>query len=414
MMTYIFINRLRYERLRYHEAREIRPGRYVAIFDDEFYARAPSVAHNVLDRIISLSEFSADTLSEIVLQEIEIAGSADNVRIICWDEEIMELCGRIREKFTIPGPTAKQLRPFRHKVEMKLAVSLEGIATPRYFKPTRPELATKANLDDIAASTGFPLIAKPTNGYGTSGVYKISGYEELQTFLTNVQDIADWDFEEFIAGDVCSCDCIIDAGQIVFCGVTRSIGTPLEFVNGRNRSSFIVDPKSELYRSVSKFNEHVIAALRPPTAATHLEVILKPNGDIVFLEIGARPAGGEIWRGYDHAFGIDLVRTLLSIELGQSISVNPATEFSPTRWTYFTREPGEVMAINEPVLKSSFVKFDWKVAIGSSTSKSAFVFDRAGTAFYSDLSPTVVLDDANHLRNFFPVEVSYHIENINI
>lgn len=410
-MTYIFINRLRYERLRYHEAPEIRPGRYVAIFDDEFYARAPSIAHNVLDRIISLSEFSVDTLSEVVLQEIEIAGGADNVRIVCWDEEIMELCGGIRETFDIPGPAAEQLRPFRHKVEMKLALSSEGIATPRYFTSARCEASKHTLIDDIAASTGFPLIAKPADGYGTSGVYKICGYEELKTFLTKVQEIEDWDFEEFIEGDVCSCDCIIEAGKIVFCGVTRSIGTPLEFVNGQNRSSYIVDPESTLYQRVHKFNERVIATLCPPTAATHLEVILKPNEDIIFLEIGARPAGGEIWRGYDHAFGIDLVRALLSIELGQSISVNPAKEFSPTGWTYFTRQPGEVTAISEPTLKSSFVKFDWKVSIGSSTSKSAFVFDRAGTAFYSDLSPAVVLDDANYLRNFFPVKVRYMLEN---
>lgn len=406
MITYIFINRLRYERLRYHEAKDICAGRYVAVFDQEFYVRIPDIAHAALDSIICLKEFHRAALTTIIAEEVRLAGSAENVRIICWEEEIMELCGELRSEFSIQGPTKEALLPFRHKLLMKSMLVSSEISVPRFIpiNDLNIEMPNDRAANDIINVVGLPLIAKPIAGYGAFGARKIDHIEALDAFLSTIYRLDEWDFEAFIEGDICSCDCILAAGKIIFCGVTRSIGTPLEFVSGYNRSSYIVDPASPLFHKVRTLNQHIIEALNPPTAATHLELILKPDGELVFLEIAARPAGGEIWRGYDHAFGVDLVRTLLSVELEEVPAVVPQA-YTPTGWTYFSRQAGNVKAINEPVLRSDFVKFDWKVSPGDSSCTSAFVFDRAGTAFYSDPSLSVVLDDVRQLKTFNPVQM---------
>ncbi len=62
----------------------------------------------------------------------------------------------------------------------------------------------------FAAQTGYPVIVKPDVGVGANGAKKLDSEEELKTFYGDLPDVP-YVMEEFMCGDICTYDAIIDS-----------------------------------------------------------------------------------------------------------------------------------------------------------------------------------------------------------
>ena len=75
------------------------------------------------------------------------------------------------------------------------------------------------NLEGCRAfikEVGYPVIAKPDNGVGANGTWKIKSDEDLQRFLLE-WDGSPYIMEEFIRGEIISYDAIYDSkGEPIF------------------------------------------------------------------------------------------------------------------------------------------------------------------------------------------------------
>ncbi len=130
------------------------------------------------------------------------------------NEYWLEQDARLRTDFNVTtGLHTDGIQAIKRKSEMKKHYAEGGIPTARQLKGVEGlEEARK-----FAAQTGFPLIAKPDIGVGAGETHKLHNEKELEKFFLQTPNAAAYVLEEFITGDICSYDAVIDShGNPIF------------------------------------------------------------------------------------------------------------------------------------------------------------------------------------------------------
>ena len=97
-------------------------------------------------------------------------------------------------------------------------------------------------IGKFAAEVGYPIIAKPDVGVGASGTYKINSEAELVDFYAKEPHANQYVVEEFITGEICSYDAVIDSnGEPLFEAMTVWPPSIMDIVNLKLDLSYYVD-----------------------------------------------------------------------------------------------------------------------------------------------------------------------------
>jgi biotin carboxylase len=262
-------------------------------------------------RVIGVGDQSAQSLPEPARQALAhyehvdladtaavlraLRGLAQHVsidRVECLWEPYMILAARIREAFGLPGMTVEQTVPFRDKEHMKRVLDAGGIRTPWHVRAT-----TVAQVWDAAEQVGFPLIVKPIAGAGSADTYRVESMQELSDVLPHLRHVPEVSVEEFVDGEEFTFDTICAEGTIFFEHVLWYRPRPLQM-----RMHEWVSPVSISLRDLAvphlqdgmAMGRAVLSALGFQTGFTHMEWYRKPDGEVVFGEIGARPPGARV------------------------------------------------------------------------------------------------------------------------
>ena len=203
---------------------------------------------------------------------------------------------RLRTDFNVTtGIQANRIRSIKEKSEMKKYYAKGGIPTARQIRASKGFDAVR----DFARQTSYPIIAKPDVGVGASGTHKIESDEQLQTFFDTVSDYRNYVVEEFITGEICSYDAVIDAkSNPLFESMTVWPPSIMDIVNLKLDLSYYVD--REMPESLRKLGRRTVKAFNIWNRFVHLEFFrldgdhdgLGKKGDFVALEVNMRPAGG--------------------------------------------------------------------------------------------------------------------------
>ena len=248
----------------------------------------------------------------------------DYDRIETIDEPLVEPAAALREHFGVPGLPLATARLCRDKVAMKEFLRQHGV-------PCAMSLA----IEDAAAAwpfaeqCGYPLIAKPVDGFGSLATFRCEDREELQSALEQLRPsprrrIA---LEEFVEGHEGFFDTMCDTDGVRHEFVSHYYPGCLEATLNRWISPQIAVSNridQDGYDELREMNRRVVDALELRNAATHMEWFFGPRG-LKFGEIGARPAGEKIWDMYRVANEFDVYR-----EWALAICGRPC-EQSPTR-----------------------------------------------------------------------------------
>ncbi|KAB0686476.1 ATP-grasp domain-containing protein [Burkholderia territorii] len=222
-------------------------------------------------------------------------------RLIALSEFTLEVAARVRAELGIPGHTPDDVARYRDKVRMKEVLAEAGIAVPRFARCTGTQ-STLAFADAI----GYPLILKPVDGAASIGVVRIDDRTSLAAKLADVQTFSRYEIEEFIAGDIYHVDGFVDAqGSVPFQAVSRYINSCLDFAESQPLGSVLVQ-HSALRERIERFSAACIAALDLTLTPFHLELFVRPDGELVFLEVGARVGGSEVPHLINKVFGVNL------------------------------------------------------------------------------------------------------------
>ena len=230
---------------------------------------------------------------------------------IDWIESMneywLEQDARLRTDFNITtGIREDRISFIKEKSLMKKLYLEAGIPTARQHVVTDRE-AGKVFIREI----GYPVIVKPDVGVGATHTWKLENDADLEAFYDNLP-AAPYVMEEFIEGEICSYDAILDSRcEPLFESMT--VWPPvMDIVNKDLDLMYYTCP--EVPEGLRKLGRKTVKAFGVDRRFVHLEFFrltkarkgLGKVGDFVALEVNMRPAGGYTPDMMDFAHSTDV------------------------------------------------------------------------------------------------------------
>ena len=225
------------------------------------------------------------------------------------NEYWLEQDAKLRDDFNINTSFhSKDMEFVKFKSKMKEKYKLAGIPFARYYLVESLD-ACKKFIDEV----GYPVIAKPDNGVGACGTYKINNEDDLKHFIDTKPDTL-YIMEEFIDGTIVSFDAIVDSnGHPLFETGNVTPVSLLEVVNTLSDSAFYI--RKQLPENVKIAGEAALKAFNVKSRFVHFEFFslngdqhIGKKGDIVALEVNMRPSGGVSPTMMNYANGVNVYK----------------------------------------------------------------------------------------------------------
>jgi biotin carboxylase len=189
---------------------------------------------------------------------------------------------------------------------MKERVAAAGLRVPRSER-----VRTLPEVWSAAEKVGFPLILKPIAGAGSADTYRCDSTADVERALGAMRHIGEASCEEFIEGDEFTFDTVCIGGKPAFENVAHYLPKPLIARTNEWLSPVIItvrDMAPPGLRAGIELGRKVLDALGMGDGFTHMEWFRKPDGEVVFGEIGCRPGGAMLVDQMNYTCDIDLFR----------------------------------------------------------------------------------------------------------
>lgn len=262
----------------------------------------PEVAREALAAYIHAPKLWDEEAVVELVRRHPAAGAIE--RVECLWEPGMILAARIREALELPGMTVEETLPFRDKERMKQRLDAAGVRTPRHARAT-----SEREVREAAEAIGYPLILKPIAGAGSKDTHRVEEPRQLERVLPLIRHVAEVSVEEFIDGEEYTFDTICAGGEILYWNIAWYRPRPLIARTVEWISPQTVTLREVLRPDLAPGREMGLAVLRAlgfRTGFTHMEWFLRPNGEAVFGEIGARPPGARSTELMNYGSDIDV------------------------------------------------------------------------------------------------------------
>ncbi len=212
------------------------------------------------------------------------------------NEYWLEQDARLRTDFNVTsGLKTDRIASIKNKSEMKKYYALGGIPTARQIKAAEGLKAVKA----FVKKTGYPIIAKPDNGVGANGTFKIESDAQLTEWFAEHPNYDKFVIEEFITGLLVSYDAIYNDKMEPIFENNSVFPTPvMEIVHGNLDTCYWTN--KTVPKALAEIGRRTVKAFGITNRFVHLEFFqldrdregLGKKGDYVGLEVNMRPPGG--------------------------------------------------------------------------------------------------------------------------
>ncbi|CAM3944723.1 ATP-grasp domain-containing protein [Xenorhabdus thuongxuanensis] len=320
----------------------------------------------------------------------------NEIRVFCATESFMDLAAIVRDKYSIFGIKSELSTLFRNKLKMKSKLT-NVVRVPTFGKYKHQ------TFEMISSEVGLPFVLKPVDSAGSEGVYIINTNIDFINSVNCISEsLHEYEYEEFIDGTLYHVDMVIQNGLIIF-GVSCEYNAPnSHFLTGVPCLSIILPHQDKLHNELYYFSKKVIGALGLDNGVTHMEIFRDNNThELIFLEVGARPAGGVNVNLFKRKFGIDLVEESLKIELGLKVSdIKPINELYFIAGTFPTLH-GKLINIKNPSIESEF-ELNCFYTIGDKMDTPTSLRSRGADIIVYNNCYNALKKDFSRLCNFHP------------
>ncbi|MEU8421325.1 ATP-grasp domain-containing protein [Micromonospora sp. NPDC048835] len=277
---------------------------------DEIWVLSPEGRHRDRPRAILVDPRTEH--DRAVRELTRLIGQPDAV--LTTQEMFLTQASAIADACTVARTPPAAVAASRDKARMKEIWLAAGVRTPRgIFRNAfgGPDLA----LDGLE----FPLIAKPSQGFASCGVRKVTTRAELdehlrKIFLVNSTVVAKerldntgFLIEEYVDGPEYSIDTVWFDGEPLCDGILTKGNAPGPYYPDR---LYYMDPHLPTARAdrIREISYRAVRALGVTNGATHTEVRFRDDEPFV-LETTNRPgAGGLFYQLFTSASGVDFHR----------------------------------------------------------------------------------------------------------
>jgi hypothetical protein len=229
-----------------------------------------------------------------------------------------------RTRFHVEGPSADVILNFRNKLHMK-ALLKDKVKIPMYQRFDRTLYARDKDryLAILEEYLNYPMFAKPIDGLASIGTIFISDRFMLKQWCEDVFDSTqEYEIDTFIDGDLYHCDSVIYGGRVQTTLIARYLHPNAEARHKKALASMTLDPNEAISIRLKKFAEtalHYFPNL--PDGVTHMEIFENRHGELIFLEVAARPPGAQAPEMYAiRTNGIDIRLLHLKLSLNHDVT----------------------------------------------------------------------------------------------
>ncbi|AJD43857.1 biotin carboxylase-like ATP-grasp domain-containing protein (plasmid) [Rhizobium gallicum bv. gallicum R602sp] len=232
---------------------------------------------------------------------------------VVLDELIYVTVGKLCRHFDLPGPNPASIERCCDKFSQRQLLAEAGVPVPAYC------LATNAtDVERAAAEIGLPVVVKPAEGSGSSGVRLCRNLNELAqhvAYLLGEKHM--WRsssrilVEEFAQGPYYSADTM--GNEVIAIGAAE-FGSPPHFVV---RESIFPAPLSDdEHERIVDVSLSCLEALGLGWGPTNIELRWTKRGPVV-IEVNPRLPGWTTPRLIQLAYGIDLITEHIKLVIGE-------------------------------------------------------------------------------------------------
>ncbi|CAN5285238.1 hypothetical protein BH10PSE19_BH10PSE19_14770 [soil metagenome] len=393
--------------------------RCVAILAEPSAAEFPTELKPFFAEIytVPLAEATSGFFAEYILdeaavclaveKEIALAGGAVNVNIVSNDEFNIVLVGKLRDRYGIPGAGEAQIDLYRNKDLMKQQLAKQAIRIPKHqlLDNTLSSSQLRDYYQDLTMTLGKSFVMKPVSGAGSVGTVIIHREDEFLTlYPTLLESAMEYEVEEYITGELFHCDSLIQNGNVIYSIASEYLFPNITYLQGKLLGSICLLPNTTLSQRIVNLNAEILQVLGPIDGVTHMELFHTPDDELVFIEIAARPGGGEIIPTYTRMLNLNFFALDMRIQAGEVVSIITPSIKEYSFGLRIPHIPGKVAEFHQPDVKSQYC-FDWKIKQGDiiETSLSPIAF--AGTLSMTNSNYAELYADFIKLRNFQPYSV---------
>lgn len=388
MKTTIFLHNVVPIKCDIQQLRQTENEKFILITSPSCYQVLSQKNRASFDSIYQLNNFSVDSVEQLIRQ---YSNDLNNVSLVTADEFSLLLAAQVRELLNIAGPSPEIIELFIDKPKMKNFLSKKicgsHIKLPEYCNFDKNLYSNNPN--DYAAhlidTLGNHIIAKPRNMAGAIEVSELTGIEAISEWCANhLEHPYEFEFNEFIDGKIYHCDSIVKDGKILLTYICENSFPCLDFLSGKFLSTLFLTNNNPLYYELSHHNQTILNHMPVPDGLTHLEFFRRPNGEVVFLEIAARPVGGDVVHCYEKMTGLNFQELHYKLNMHTSVEPKPLAITEYHGWGYYPKKSGLVTQLSRPMLDSEY-KQQWHIKVGDVLDNSSSILDIAGKVyFYND------------------------------
>jgi hypothetical protein len=362
---------------------------------------------DVFDSIVILPEFTPSSVVNAVTALMDRYNHrADQVRLLCHDEYSLRLVAQVRESLNITGDRPCDVAAFTNKLMMKAALASAGIRMPRYVPWNHERFRSEGGfyLDEVLKHVGLPALVKPLSESGSVGVQKITTPDQLQAWAASIDGRGEYEVDEFIEGVLYHIDSIVRDDIIVQAHVYRDAHPLHEYAGGRPIASWTLPESDPDYLRLLAFNARVLRVMtKPRSSVFHHEVFISRAGQLIFLEIAARPPAALIPATTRIRWGADIEQAHFALQRGEHIGPSPAC--GPyAAYAYFPKRSGRVANRRIPELASPY-RWTWNVSVGERLLAATDVRDFAASVLLWNSDYAQLRDDLERLDQYQPLVI---------
>jgi biotin carboxylase len=278
---------------------------------------------DVLDGLHALPDDAG--VEAVIHAAAEVGRDRKTHALVALEEFDVVTAALAREHLRLPGLQSTAARVFRDKLAMRERARDAGLRVPE-FTP----LFNYQEVGEFMGRVAPPWVVKPRSDVSASGIHRLEEAEQVWRTIEALdarealQDRSSYYLlEKFVPGEVFHVDSVVEAGEVVFCGVSRYGRPPLSVVQeGGVFVSHTIEYDSTEREELTGLNAGLLAALGLERGAAHAEFIRgADDGEFYFLEVAARVGGAYIAETLEAATGHNLWREWARVEVAHARGV---------------------------------------------------------------------------------------------
>lgn len=380
---------------------------YILIVNNAITRKLSSQQIAYFDEVISVPDVTEQHVSSVINQQQQ---AKHTVRCVTDDENCIYLCALINEKYKLNKPYQNDVTPFYNKEVMKQSLKDSGVNLPKYvlFDKQNFQQNSQTYLKQVLMQLNLPIFAKPIKQAASVGTQKIDTERDMTQFAEQaLSSQFTYELDEYLHGKLFHIDSIVKNGEILISNVFEYSIPVYNFRKGIPLGTIMWLDNQKRVERLKEFNAAVLNHLATPDGATHLELFELSNGELVFLEVGARSAGGYVVPCFDQTFGFNYQQAHFEARLGLPIDTTIHIPKHYHSWAFLPMQSGTVTALHEPNIQSDY-RIEWNVKVGDTVQTSADIYNTdsiAGVIFYQNKDYDVLYEDFKRLNEYKAVSV---------